>query len=635
MAANLVEIVLKAYDQASGPLNRTAQGMGRVAASGRQLTATQASVDGLSRSLQALGPVSMNAAALGQSLALGPAVAGLAALALALTGAAVAAKGLISEMKRLGAEGEKIQNIAAVTGLAASQVQGLRKAFEDAGISAESLTVGVRFLNRHIAENDQTLKSVGVTTRKTGEALFRLSDIFAAMPDGPEKTSLAIAELGRAGSELVPVMNRGGDALRAMVAQSIATGTSLKDDLIPVLAEVDNRFDSIKRSIEGMKNTILVGIVPAFAPLIEKVDNFIKQLLILPNVIELAAARLDKLFPGGNQEKETERLKNAIAALAEQMRDLFGAPTGPTILDMMRDQGMLTLDMLRALSRQSDEFLKGIGTSAAAVKGAIAAMELGMGKATTSASVLSRMVNDATTRTTMTLNRLLSTILLVDGAMEPLLREKPATDLRSMLPKSEDLERLKDDIIAVEEATRKWLASFELMPSIARTLDGLREKLKPGYLFEELSGNILGSMEQELSQSLGNMLRGTQSFKSAMTNLWRAIKDAIVQQIAVIIARILMLMVVLPVLTAIFTAIFGPGAAPIVRAAFGLAPRSSGGTREPIQGEQGIRGAGFGANITNITNVYAYDARNAIAEIMSPSGMLRRANERVAIVRAY
>ncbi|MBL8518185.1 MAG: hypothetical protein JNM76_14585 [Betaproteobacteria bacterium] len=63
--------------------------------------------------------------------------------------------------------------------------------------------------------------SLGIDVKKglgdTEGTLIKLADQFAKMPDGAEKSALAMKVFGKAGAELIPLLNEGGESLRRMI----------------------------------------------------------------------------------------------------------------------------------------------------------------------------------------------------------------------------------------------------------------------------------------------------------------------------------------------------------------------------------------------------------------------------------
>ena len=227
MAANVIQILIEAKDNATAKI---AQVEGAISRSG-------------------VGAVAL--------------AAGIGAAGLAITAMAGAAVAGAARLKELGKEAEQLQNLSAKTGTSASQIQSMTKQLEDMGIGAESLSVGLRFLQKNIVDNADKLADYGITAKDTMGALMQLSDLFAKMPDGPNKTRIAMELLGnRGGTALIPFLNQGSAAIQRTTADLREMGSVLDDKTIKSLAAFDDQNDRLHRSLEGLKNQIAISMLP-------------------------------------------------------------------------------------------------------------------------------------------------------------------------------------------------------------------------------------------------------------------------------------------------------------------------------------------------------------------------------------
>ncbi len=145
-------------------------------------------------------------------------------------------------------------------GLAAKDVQGLTLVAKMSGSSVEQMVHALSILSRGIANTGQasgmqdamamqlglspedmnkrvaTLSNMGIATktatggfRDTREILMDIADVFARMPDGIGKAALAMELFGRQGAEMIPTLNRGSAAIRAMIQEASQLGIAADD----------------------------------------------------------------------------------------------------------------------------------------------------------------------------------------------------------------------------------------------------------------------------------------------------------------------------------------------------------------------------------------------------------------------
>ena len=175
----------------------------------------------LGNSLQGLQGQAKNAA-LGFNSLKG-AVGGFAA---AIAGSAIVG-GLGAIVKRSIDAGDELFNLQAKTGIAANALIGIGNAAKLADVDMATLGKGITKLNVNLvkaAEGNEDLarkfEALGVTVKDAegkvvpaDQALKQIADRFADMPDGAQKAAAAVALFGKAGADLIPLLNDGAAAM--------------------------------------------------------------------------------------------------------------------------------------------------------------------------------------------------------------------------------------------------------------------------------------------------------------------------------------------------------------------------------------------------------------------------------------
>lgn len=98
---------------------------------------------------------------------------------------------------------------------------------------------------RRLAALGITVKSQDGSLRATDQVLLDLGDRFKAIPDGAEKSALAVQIFGKSGAELIPFLNQGRDGVQALTDEMVALGLQIGGDTA-AQAEVFN--DSVMAS---------------------------------------------------------------------------------------------------------------------------------------------------------------------------------------------------------------------------------------------------------------------------------------------------------------------------------------------------------------------------------------------------
>ena len=205
------------------------------------------------RGEQAVGRLS---AALGGLQALSARALSLTALGV---GAAAAASHLVSVTKGAVEAADALNKLSQKTGLGVEELSKLQYAAELSDVSTELLQKGMTALSASVAsaatgtgQSADLFRKLGIEVRNangeirpSSDILNDLSDIFAEMPDGLEKTALAAELFGRKiGPDLIPFLNQGAAGLKAMADEAERFGVVISGDFAKKSEEVN---DNLKR----------------------------------------------------------------------------------------------------------------------------------------------------------------------------------------------------------------------------------------------------------------------------------------------------------------------------------------------------------------------------------------------------
>lgn len=251
--ANVIEYLLKLNDQMSGKLGKINAG----------LSDMQSRVSG---SLRNLGGPFDDIANKIDDIPIGLAAVGAAAGGLALVGkAALDAAANVQQMALA------YDKLAQKTGASVEFLSGFTEAADDVGISSEAVnTALVKF-----SDNLFTLQGPSANVQAS---LMALADQFAKMPDGPAKTAIAINNFGKAGAEMIPILNQGSAAIAEMMASAQAMGLTVDASMVESAKRARDAQDQLNDSLTGLSNKIGSAVLPAVASFVEQLNQEVSAL---------------------------------------------------------------------------------------------------------------------------------------------------------------------------------------------------------------------------------------------------------------------------------------------------------------------------------------------------------------------
>ena len=157
--------------------------------------------------------------------------------------------GLTAIVKRSIDAGDELFNLQAKSGIAANALIGIGNAAKLADVDMATLGKGITKLNVNLvkaAEGNEDLgrkfQALGVQIKTVegqivpaDQALKQIADRFADMPDGAQKTAAAVALFGKAGADLIPLLNEGAasmDKFSYKIGEDFAARSDLFNDTI-------------------------------------------------------------------------------------------------------------------------------------------------------------------------------------------------------------------------------------------------------------------------------------------------------------------------------------------------------------------------------------------------------------------
>lgn len=172
---------------------------------------------------------------------------------------------------------------AASTGMAVEEYTALKYAAELAGIGVEELDGALTKFNRTIDQaaggGEKQLAAfdrVGVSiTNASGQLksndqlLAEVADRFQAMPDGIQKTAMAMELFGKSGAKLIPLLNGGAEGLAELKAEAEALGLVLSSDQAAQAEVFNDNITRMGAAVEGAANQISGEMLPSLVDLSE------------------------------------------------------------------------------------------------------------------------------------------------------------------------------------------------------------------------------------------------------------------------------------------------------------------------------------------------------------------------------
>lgn len=243
------------------------------------------------------------------------------------------AKSSVSAFTGLASQTKSLQRVMGGTAKEVSSISGaMRLAGMDTSKAGTSLTI---FSKKITAAKSGTssaveaFKSVGVSLQdSTGKAkdtstlLGEVSDKFAAMPDGAEKTALAVQLFGRSGTAMLPFLNKGSASIEELKKKADELGIVLDDGAMDKFSAYKGAVREWQTALEGAQVTLGGTLLPFVTAATGALTT-----TFVP-AIQSAAQFASDFFGGLSSSIDVSGFTDAFGQIQQALGSVFGGADG-------------------------------------------------------------------------------------------------------------------------------------------------------------------------------------------------------------------------------------------------------------------------------------------------------------------
>lgn len=235
-----------------------------------------------------------------------------AAAAGAATALGIAVKRSLDHADALGKAAQK-------AGVSVQALSRLEYAARLSDVSMEGLTgsltkLGKAMVDATVNQTGQAsiaFKALGIDVRdasgniRDSNAVFLdIADRFSRLGDGATKSTLAMQLFGKAGAELIPLLNGGRDGLKQMADEADRVGFTLKTSTTDAAQAVNDSFTRLGLAFEGVSNRVTEAALPSLKNLTDTLSSsvFLDAAAAIGGGLVHAVALLAEAFKNAAEE---------------------------------------------------------------------------------------------------------------------------------------------------------------------------------------------------------------------------------------------------------------------------------------------------------------------------------------------
>lgn len=187
-------------------------------------------------------------------------------------------------------------------------------------VEVETMTSSMQRMTRTLGNNESAFQKLGISTRDMGGELRSQEEIFMDSIDALgqiENLTLRDVEaqrlFGRSAAELNPLIKAGGEELRRLGNEALASGLIISGPVLEQFQLFDDTMQRLGSQFNALGKNIVAGFMPAIQGLVEPVKNAIGEI----NVI------LSDGIQAGDIDQISTIVSDLVTNLAEQLLNML------------------------------------------------------------------------------------------------------------------------------------------------------------------------------------------------------------------------------------------------------------------------------------------------------------------------
>jgi len=183
--------------------------------------------------------------------------------------------------------GDKFFDLSQKTGVSVEALAKFSKAAQLNGTDVDGVAKALQKLSKGMMDSATTgsgpaagaLKVLGISAtnasgrlRGVDEVMLQVADRFKTMPDGATKTALALQLFGKAGADMIPMLNQGSEAISNL-------GTKMTAEFAAKADEYNDKLIMLGGAANGLGITLADALLPTLIDITDRTLGFVKSIV--------------------------------------------------------------------------------------------------------------------------------------------------------------------------------------------------------------------------------------------------------------------------------------------------------------------------------------------------------------------
>lgn len=256
-------------------------------------------------------------------------VAKMAAAAAAITAVIKVLKELGDLTLEVAADVDNYLTESKITGITTEWLQAMDYAAPMIDTDAETIKGAMVKITKAMGDSSEKFADLGVAItdadgqfRSAYDVFWDVVDSLGEIENATERDIVAQGLLGKSYGDLIPLVNSGRDVMDGFYKEAEAVGYILSKDQVEALGAVDDSYQRLQLTIDGVKRQVAADFAPAaekamelFANAVQKAGEWLERSGLISNLASILTSVMSILEAIGKTMSNLPGLGTALDAL--------------------------------------------------------------------------------------------------------------------------------------------------------------------------------------------------------------------------------------------------------------------------------------------------------------------------------
>lgn len=199
--------------------------------------------------------------------------------------------------QKTGVSTEALSQLAYAANIGDVGIESLQKTMNKLSKAAVDASTGSKELQEAFSTIGVSVKEADGSLKSTDTLLLELADRFSEFEDGPGKAALALKILGKSGVDMIPFLNQGSEAIRALMKEADQFGQTVTEKAAKAADEFNDNLDKLGLVVKGVVNQAMQQLLPSLVAIsgemvdgAKNTDDFNRSVEVMLSLFKLVAS---------------------------------------------------------------------------------------------------------------------------------------------------------------------------------------------------------------------------------------------------------------------------------------------------------------------------------------------------------